>query len=793
MVYQQEGQRPIGSLAWALLLRLEPLLLTKVMWAIPRGWLLKGKDAPDTFANEDAVYILAYSVIMLNTDRHNNQVKKKMEEEEFCRNLRGTNGGQDFPRPFLSAIYHSICKAPLRISDATGSTAVSGPSAGASWALMADRSHTPRGGALLLPSPGVQLGKGMGMEGWDRFAQAGGQVEGAVCHCFDTMMFRCMWGQAVHAMGVVLEQCETEAVARSALDGLRTAARLAAHYDVEGVVDSAVLVLAKFSAPLSLNLPKPRVAFGRDVKACAALETLFLIATRYGDCIRSSWSNILELVLRLDKLDLMPPALDALLDSDVWGRGRTGGVVGGGFLRSVTQLIALQEPEYEAKYATQVEKEWEATALDVLHSKCAIQDVFADSRFLKQEALQAAELCLDLLLVVLLRNRDRLSLLWPPVLDHLSAIIRGKGVEGTLVAAAAVGLLRLCQRLLPCKPEAAEPLLRGLQLVPGLDPEVAWLNAEVIAVEMLALVQVAAPHIKAQWAWASACNLIKMTSVRPEAFPVSLEALWLLVAHSLTPLNYVLALEATVWFIERSAMEHPKQKERCLSLLARLTAWLEGWSTSLAGAGLSPEQLLTFSNAKSEFWLYLIEMLAKLAEHPDLQVRSAATAALQSAAVSAEAMGVLPGSIERGLRERLLPPLEALSKKVSGKAQREVPQAEVTVSELVRIVSKVMLLYLPQLTAQPGFPSLWVAVLSALSAAAATGNEVLNDAAAAALQNLLIMLNEMSMCAAYECTVDGEQGKLAAQVMASCGLTCRVYCIRPGATRSTTYGSIPGM
>jgi hypothetical protein len=36
-------------------------------------------------------------------------------------------------------------------------------------------------------------------------------------------------------------------------------------------------------------------------------------------------------------------------------RGRTGGVgVGGAFLRSVTQLIALQEPEYEAKHATQV-------------------------------------------------------------------------------------------------------------------------------------------------------------------------------------------------------------------------------------------------------------------------------------------------------------------------------------------------------------------------------------------------------------------------------------------------------
>jgi hypothetical protein len=179
------------------------------------------------------------------------------------------------------------------------------------------------------------------------------------------------------------------------------------------------------------------------------LRCLLSLFHRYGDNIRSSWSNVLELVLRLDKLDLLPPALEALIDADVWGvgppgapspsklapgqlaaahttgleaalgsaaadandastaagavgvqqgtdaaaaaaagqqqpgaaapaspavsrplqsarqrraaagasgsRGRSGGVgVGGAFLRSVTQLMALQEPEYEAKYATQV-------------------------------------------------------------------------------------------------------------------------------------------------------------------------------------------------------------------------------------------------------------------------------------------------------------------------------------------------------------------------------------------------------------------------------------------------------
>lgn len=36
------------------------------------------KVAPDLFANDDAAYILAYSVIMLNTDRHNNQVCREV-------------------------------------------------------------------------------------------------------------------------------------------------------------------------------------------------------------------------------------------------------------------------------------------------------------------------------------------------------------------------------------------------------------------------------------------------------------------------------------------------------------------------------------------------------------------------------------------------------------------------------------------------------------------------------------------------------------------------------------------
>lgn len=58
--------------------------------------------------DQDAVFVLSYSIIMLNTDLHNPQVKKQMLLDEYRRNLRGIYNGKDFPEWYLSKIYHSI-------------------------------------------------------------------------------------------------------------------------------------------------------------------------------------------------------------------------------------------------------------------------------------------------------------------------------------------------------------------------------------------------------------------------------------------------------------------------------------------------------------------------------------------------------------------------------------------------------------------------------------------------------------------------------------------------------------
>ncbi|ORM40073.1 ARF guanine-nucleotide exchange factor GNOM [Babesia sp. Xinjiang] len=59
-------------------------------------------------ANVDVIFVLSYSIIMLNTDLHNTQIKKKMKLEDFVRNNKGINNGKNLPYEFLEDIYTTI-------------------------------------------------------------------------------------------------------------------------------------------------------------------------------------------------------------------------------------------------------------------------------------------------------------------------------------------------------------------------------------------------------------------------------------------------------------------------------------------------------------------------------------------------------------------------------------------------------------------------------------------------------------------------------------------------------------
>ncbi|XP_078678163.1 IQ motif and SEC7 domain-containing protein 1-like isoform X17 [Branchiostoma floridae x Branchiostoma belcheri] len=68
------------------------------------------------FNHPDTIFILAFAIIMLNTDLHNPNIKRerKMKQENFVENLKGVDAGGDIPREILVGIYERISKSELK-------------------------------------------------------------------------------------------------------------------------------------------------------------------------------------------------------------------------------------------------------------------------------------------------------------------------------------------------------------------------------------------------------------------------------------------------------------------------------------------------------------------------------------------------------------------------------------------------------------------------------------------------------------------------------------------------------
>ncbi|ELR20763.1 Sec7 domain containing protein [Acanthamoeba castellanii str. Neff] len=87
--------------------------IDRIMNAFALQFYLHNKG--DIFLSADTVYILAFSVIMLNTDAHNPNIKKKMTEQEFVRTNRGINEGRDIVPEYLIDIYCRIVTNEIKM------------------------------------------------------------------------------------------------------------------------------------------------------------------------------------------------------------------------------------------------------------------------------------------------------------------------------------------------------------------------------------------------------------------------------------------------------------------------------------------------------------------------------------------------------------------------------------------------------------------------------------------------------------------------------------------------------
>lgn len=84
-------------------------------------WLVKFcsycADNPGLFKNADIAYVLAYAVIMLNTDAHNPMVWPKMTKADFVRMNSVSDAEECAPKELLEEIYDSIVLEEIKMKN----------------------------------------------------------------------------------------------------------------------------------------------------------------------------------------------------------------------------------------------------------------------------------------------------------------------------------------------------------------------------------------------------------------------------------------------------------------------------------------------------------------------------------------------------------------------------------------------------------------------------------------------------------------------------------------------------
>ena len=242
-----------------------------------------GNSMPEGIANKDAVLVLTYAIIMLNTDQHNPNVKaeKRMKYNDFARNLRGVNGDKDFAPEYLQDIYDSIKSNEIILPDEHNNK----QSFDYAWEELLIKTRTS--------SPLIMCDTNI----------------------FDPDMFSATWKPIVATLSYVFMSASDDAVFSRVVLGFDQCAQIAAQYDLTDALDHIIFCLSSMSTiasatptNTSLNtevqaekksvmVSELAVKFGRDYRAQLACAVLFRLIPKKELRIKDGWNHVSCVVL----------------------------------------------------------------------------------------------------------------------------------------------------------------------------------------------------------------------------------------------------------------------------------------------------------------------------------------------------------------------------------------------------------------------------------------------------------------------------------------------------------------
>ncbi|GAB2271567.1 Brefeldin A-inhibited guanine nucleotide-exchange protein 2 [Dionaea muscipula] len=257
------------------------------------------KCNPKAFSSADTAYVLAYSVILLNTDSHNPMVKKKMSAEDFIKNNRGIDDGKDLPEEYMKSLYERITRNEIKMKEDD---------------LAAQQKQPVNSNRILgldsILNIVIRKRSEVGyMETSDdlikhmqeQFKEKARKSESVYYAATDVVILRFMievcWAPMLAAFSVPLDQSDDEIIISLCLEGFRYAVHATSVMSMRTHRDAFVTSLAKFT---SLHSPA-------DIKQknVDAIKAIISIADADGNYLQEAWEHILTCLSRFEHLHLL--------------------------------------------------------------------------------------------------------------------------------------------------------------------------------------------------------------------------------------------------------------------------------------------------------------------------------------------------------------------------------------------------------------------------------------------------------------------------------------------------------
>ncbi|XP_062229284.1 brefeldin A-inhibited guanine nucleotide-exchange protein 1-like isoform X1 [Phragmites australis] len=257
------------------------------------------KCNPNAFTSADTAYVLAYSVILLNTDAHNPMVTNKMSKADFMRNNRGIDNGKDLPEDYLSALYDQIVNNEIKMSADSSVSQTKQPNSVSkllgldniinfvNWRLAEDKAE----GANDFLIKHIQ----------EKFKAKRGKLESTFYVVADATILRFMmescWAPVMAAFSVPLDQCDDKASTSQCLKGLRFAVHILSVMCMQTQRDAFLTSIAKFTSLHS--------AADMKQKNVDAMKAIISIAIEDGNYLQEAWEHVLTCLSRFEHLHLL--------------------------------------------------------------------------------------------------------------------------------------------------------------------------------------------------------------------------------------------------------------------------------------------------------------------------------------------------------------------------------------------------------------------------------------------------------------------------------------------------------